>query len=92
MVVEHRGIFTFHYEVVVDVLWYHGIFVCLFFYFRLAELKKESGNQLYKTKKYQQAIPFYSEAIGICLTAVHLSFCLLLRPTFMTSFIALWLV
>jgi hypothetical protein len=34
------------------------------FFFRLAELKKECGNQLYKTKKYQQAIPFYTEAIG----------------------------
>jgi hypothetical protein len=33
-------------------------------FFRLAELKKESGNQLYKTKKYQQAVPFYTEAIG----------------------------
>ncbi|XP_069705184.1 dnaJ homolog subfamily C member 7 [Periplaneta americana] len=32
----------------------------------LAELKKESGNQLYKTKKYQQAIPFYTEAIELC--------------------------
>jgi hypothetical protein len=30
----------------------------------MAELKKESGNQLYKTKKYQQAIQLYTEAIG----------------------------
>jgi hypothetical protein len=34
-------------------------------FYRLAELKKESGNQLYKTKKYQQAIPFYTDAIGM---------------------------
>nr|CAD7587375.1 unnamed protein product [Timema genevievae] len=32
----------------------------------LAEIKKENGNQLYKTKKYQQAIPFYTEAIDLC--------------------------
>ena len=38
--------------------------VRLYFYFRLAELKKESGNQLYKIKRYQQALPFYTEAIG----------------------------
>jgi DnaJ family protein C protein 7 len=32
----------------------------------LAELKKESGNQLYKIKKYKQALPFYTEAIELC--------------------------
>jgi hypothetical protein len=37
-------------------------------------MRKESGNQLYKTKKYQQAIPYYTEAIGICWNALHLSF------------------
>ncbi|XP_049786503.1 dnaJ homolog subfamily C member 7 [Schistocerca cancellata] len=32
----------------------------------LAEIKKETGNQLYKTKKYIQAIPYYTEAIELC--------------------------
>jgi hypothetical protein len=40
-----------------------GLYVYVFC-FRLAELKKESGNQLYKIKKYKQALPFYTEAIG----------------------------
>jgi DnaJ family protein C protein 7 len=31
-----------------------------------AELKKEKGNELYKTKKYQQAIQLYTEAIELC--------------------------
>jgi hypothetical protein len=33
----------------------------------LEELKNESGNQLYKTKKYHQKIPLYMEAIELCL-------------------------
>ncbi|XP_067007935.1 dnaJ homolog subfamily C member 7 isoform X2 [Anabrus simplex] len=32
----------------------------------LAEIKKENGNQLYKQKKYHQAIPYYTEAIELC--------------------------
>ncbi|GFG30261.1 hypothetical protein Cfor_11805 [Coptotermes formosanus] len=32
----------------------------------LAEQKKERGNQLYKVKKYQQALPLYTEAIELC--------------------------
>jgi DnaJ family protein C protein 7 len=32
----------------------------------LAELKKEGGNQLYKTKKYHEAIAFYTNAIELC--------------------------
>lgn len=33
---------------------------------RLAELKKENGNQLFKIKQYRSAIPLYTEAIGLC--------------------------
>ena len=33
-------------------------------YFRLAEEKKEEGNQLYKVKHYRDALTKYSEAIG----------------------------
>lgn len=33
---------------------------------RLAELKKENGNQLYKIKQYRSAIPLYTEAIHLC--------------------------
>ncbi|XP_033606463.1 dnaJ homolog subfamily C member 7-like [Cryptotermes secundus] len=32
----------------------------------LAELKKERGNQLYKTGRYQQAVHLYTEAIKLC--------------------------
>ncbi|XP_063227179.1 dnaJ homolog subfamily C member 7 isoform X2 [Bacillus rossius redtenbacheri] len=32
----------------------------------LAEQKKETGNQLYKAEKYQQAVTYYSEAIDLC--------------------------
>jgi hypothetical protein len=32
----------------------------------LAEIKKETGNQLYKAMRYQQAIPLYTEAIQLC--------------------------
>ena len=32
--------------------------------FRLAEEKKEEGNQLYKVKQYRDALNKYSEAIG----------------------------
>jgi DnaJ family protein C protein 7 len=32
----------------------------------LAELKKERGNELFKIKKYQQAIELYTEAIELC--------------------------
>ncbi|XP_050501625.1 dnaJ homolog subfamily C member 7 isoform X2 [Diabrotica virgifera virgifera] len=32
----------------------------------MAELKKENGNQLYKTKQYRSALPLYSEAINLC--------------------------
>ena len=34
------------------------------FHFRLAEEKKEEGNQLYKLKQYRDALSKYSEAIG----------------------------
>jgi DnaJ family protein C protein 7 len=33
---------------------------------KLAELKKESANQIYITKKYQEAIQLYTEAIELC--------------------------
>lgn len=36
---------------------------------RLAELKKENGNQLYKIKQYSSALPLYSEAIELCPTS-----------------------
>ena len=35
------------------------LFVC-----RLAEEKKEEGNQFYKQKQYREALSKYSEAIG----------------------------
>lgn len=38
----------------------------IYFLNRLAELKKENGNQLYKIKQYRSAIPFYTEAIELC--------------------------
>lgn len=34
--------------------------------YRIAELKKENGNALYKTKQYRSALPFYTEAIELC--------------------------
>ena len=34
------------------------------FCFRLAEEKKEEGNQLYKVKQYRDALSKYTEAIG----------------------------
>lgn len=34
--------------------------------YRVAELKKENGNQLYKIKQYRNALPFYTEAIELC--------------------------
>ena len=36
----------------------------LFIFVRLAEEKKEEGNQLYKLKSYRDALAKYSEAIG----------------------------
>lgn len=33
---------------------------------RLAELKKENGNQLFKIKQYRSALPLYTEAINLC--------------------------
>ncbi|KAK4880754.1 hypothetical protein RN001_008900 [Aquatica leii] len=33
---------------------------------KLAELKKENGNQLFKIKQYRSALPLYSEAIELC--------------------------
>ena len=35
-----------------------------YFLFRLADEKKEEGNQLYKLKQYRDALAKYSEAIG----------------------------
>lgn len=35
-------------------------------YFRVAEQKKENGNQFYKIKNYRSALPFYTEAIDLC--------------------------
>lgn len=43
----------------------HGVII-LFSNFRLAELKKENGNQLYKIKQYRSALPLYTEAIDLC--------------------------
>ena len=40
--------------------------MCLFVPSRLAELKKENGNQLYKIKQYRSALPLYTEAIELC--------------------------
>lgn len=36
------------------------------FCYRLAELKKENGNQLYKVKQYRSALNLYTEAIELC--------------------------
>ena len=36
------------------------------FIYRSAEDKKEAGNQLYKAKKYLEALSKYSEAIDLC--------------------------
>lgn len=36
------------------------------FFSRLAELKKENGNQLYKIKQYSSALPHYTDAINLC--------------------------
>ena len=33
-------------------------------HFRLADEKKEEGNQFYKQKQYREALSKYSEAIG----------------------------
>lgn len=33
---------------------------------RIAELKKENGNQLFKIKQYRSALPLYTEAINLC--------------------------
>ena len=33
-------------------------------FFRLAEEKKEEGNQFYKQKQYREALSKYTEAIG----------------------------
>lgn len=38
----------------------------MFLFFRLAQLKKENGNQLFKIKQYKSALPFYTEAIELC--------------------------
>lgn len=32
----------------------------------MAELKKENGNQLYKIKQYNSALPLYTKAIELC--------------------------
>jgi DnaJ family protein C protein 7 len=48
--------YHFFYRVVVNVV------LCC----RLAELKKENGNQLYKVKQYRSALNLYSEAIELC--------------------------
>lgn len=36
------------------------------YFFRLAEQKKENGNQLYKVKQYKSALNLYTEAIELC--------------------------
>lgn len=36
------------------------------YFSRIAELKKENGNQLYKIKQYRSALPLYTEAINLC--------------------------
>ncbi|KAJ8920970.1 hypothetical protein NQ315_015764 [Exocentrus adspersus] len=38
-------------------------------FYRIAELKKENGNQLYKIKQYRSALPLYTEAINLCPNA-----------------------
>jgi hypothetical protein len=42
--------------------------------YRLAESKKEEGNKLYKQKKYQEALKFYSGAIGNYIFQINLIF------------------
>lgn len=36
------------------------------FFFRMGELKKETGNMFFKVKQYRNALPFYTEAIELC--------------------------
>ena len=38
----------------------------LFSFFRSAEERKEEGNQLYKAKKYVEALQKYTQAIELC--------------------------
>lgn len=45
------------------------VLICIFIKLislRLAETKKEHGNELYKTKQYHSALTFYSDAIKLC--------------------------
>ena len=43
-----------------------GHFDIFFSFFRSAEERKEEGNQLYKAKKYVEALQKYSQAIELC--------------------------
>ena len=43
-----------------------GHFDIIFSFFRSAEERKEEGNQLYKAKKYVEALQKYSQAIELC--------------------------
>ncbi|XP_046587567.1 dnaJ homolog subfamily C member 7 isoform X1 [Neodiprion lecontei] len=44
----------------------HSRYLYISSIFRLAEMKKETGNQLYKTKKYAEALAVYTEVIELC--------------------------
>lgn len=48
------------------IIFTHPKFNFSFLKRRLAELKKENGNQLYKIKQYRSALPLYTEAIELC--------------------------
>ena len=42
---------------------------------RVAEERKEEGNQLYKAKNYRDAVQKYSEAIGMYIVLLSMNIC-----------------